>query len=106
MRAFFKRLDEELNKVNQFYSTKESEFLERGDILNKQLEILVDLKRILGDWQRKPTNGILPRSRSSSARNSDFSGQFAHLKLPKSALFIKKIEQIILCMTRKLCSFS
>ncbi|KAJ0035634.1 hypothetical protein Pint_25109 [Pistacia integerrima] len=79
VKAFFERLDEELNKVNQFYRTKETEFLERGDILNKQLEILVDLKRVLGDWRRKPTNGILPRSWSSSPRNSDFSESQASL---------------------------
>ncbi|KAL5781664.1 hypothetical protein ACOSP7_006693 [Xanthoceras sorbifolium] len=73
IKVFFERLDEELNKVNQFYKTKESEFLERGEILNKQLEILVDLKQILSDRRRKPNSGILPRSWSSSARNSDFS---------------------------------
>ncbi|XVF66452.1 hypothetical protein PTKIN_Ptkin10aG0036800 [Pterospermum kingtungense] len=75
VRVFFERLDEELNKVNQFYKTKESEFVERGEILNKQLQILVDLKQILSDRRRKPNSGIFPRSRSSSARNSDFSDE-------------------------------
>ncbi|CAK7327287.1 unnamed protein product [Dovyalis caffra] len=73
VRVFFERLDEELNKVNQFYKTKESEFLERGEILNKQLEILLDLKRILNERRRKPKAGVLSRSWSSSPRNSDFS---------------------------------
>ncbi|TXG72380.1 hypothetical protein EZV62_000959 [Acer yangbiense] len=73
IRVFFESLDDELNKVNQFYKTKESEFLERGEILNKQLQILVDLKQILSDRRRKPNSGILSRSWSSSARNSDFS---------------------------------
>ncbi|KAK3190372.1 hypothetical protein Dsin_029933 [Dipteronia sinensis] len=73
IRVFFESLDDELNKVNQFYKTKESEFLERGEILNKQLQILVDLKKILSDRRRKPNSGILSRSWSSSARNSDFS---------------------------------
>lgn len=73
VRVFFEGLDEELNKVNQFYKTKESEFLERGEILNKQLEILLDLKRILNERRRKPNAGVLSRSWSSSPRNSDFS---------------------------------
>ncbi|KAJ6981491.1 phosphate transporter PHO1 [Populus alba x Populus x berolinensis] len=73
VRLFFEGLDEELNKVNQFYKTKESEFLERGEILNKQLEILLDLKRIVNERRRKPNAGVLSRSWSSSPRNSNFS---------------------------------
>ncbi|CAK9151257.1 unnamed protein product [Ilex paraguariensis] len=44
---FFTCLDLQLNKVNQFYRTKENEFLERGDLLKKQMEILVELKTAL-----------------------------------------------------------
>ena len=77
---FFERLDEELDKVNQFYRTKETEFLERGENLNKQLQNLLDLKQILTDRQRKnfqsrSKSGHLLRSWSSSARNSDLSGE-------------------------------
>lgn len=77
---FFERLDEELNKVNQFYRTKETEFLERGELLNKQLQIMLDLKKILTDRRRKSfqsrsNSGHLFRSWSGSARNSDFSGE-------------------------------
>lgn len=75
MRAFFERLDRELNKVNQFYRTKESEFLERGEILNKQLQILLELKQILIDRRRKPSGGIIPRSWTPCPRNSDISGE-------------------------------
>lgn len=75
---FFERLDEELNKVNQFYKTKETEFLERGEILNKQLQILLDLKQILNDrrWKNslsKPKYPSIPSSWSSTPRNSDYS---------------------------------
>ncbi|KAG9446609.1 hypothetical protein H6P81_012737 [Aristolochia fimbriata] len=76
MKEFFERLDEELNKVNQFYKTKESEFLERGEILNKQLQILVDLKQVLHDRRRKSfpsRSDSVPRSNSSSLRGSDYS---------------------------------
>ncbi|KAK6161271.1 hypothetical protein DH2020_004652 [Rehmannia glutinosa] len=81
VKVFFEMLDDELNKVNQFYKTKETEFLERGEILNKQLQILLDLKRVLGDRRRKNLaaskngggSGFLSRSNSSFGRNSDFS---------------------------------
>ncbi|XP_061370781.1 phosphate transporter PHO1 isoform X1 [Gastrolobium bilobum] len=76
VREFFGKLDEELNKVNQFFKTQESEFLERGETLNKQLQILLDLKRIISDRRRKnsPSKAynteIFPRS---PARDSDYS---------------------------------
>ncbi|KAL2230099.1 UNVERIFIED_CONTAM: Phosphate transporter PHO1 [Sesamum indicum] len=80
VKVFFEMLDDELNKVNQFYKNKESEFLERGEILNKQLQILLDLKRVLGDRRRKHQaaatgggSGFTSRSTSSVGRNSDFS---------------------------------
>ncbi|XP_022777019.1 phosphate transporter PHO1 homolog 1 [Durio zibethinus] len=46
-KEFFACLDMQLNKVNQFYKTKEKEFLERGESLKKQMEILIELKTIL-----------------------------------------------------------
>ncbi|GFY93125.1 phosphate 1 [Actinidia rufa] len=78
VKVFFERLDEELNKVNQFYKTKESEFLGRGEILNKQLQTLLERKQILSDRHRKSLSGksatgFFPPSYSSSARNSDYS---------------------------------
>lgn len=80
VKAFFETLDDELKKVDQFYKSKESEFLERGEILNKQLQILLDLKQVLSDRRRKSvksqsTFGFLSQSYSSSPRNSDFSGE-------------------------------
>lgn len=54
VRVFFERLDGELNKVNQFYKRQEKEFLERGEILHRQLQILLDLKHLLSaDRNRK-----------------------------------------------------
>lgn len=76
VKAFFQRLDEELNKVNLFYRTKESEFIERGEVLNKQLQILLDLKKVLLDRRRKNLSSvksinaeIFPSSYSSSPRS-------------------------------------
>ncbi|KAL3626446.1 Acid phosphatase pho1 [Castilleja foliolosa] len=78
VKMFFEMLDDELNKVNQFYKTKEVEFLERGDILNKQLQILLDLKRVLKDRRRKnqATNGSGFLSRSSSDFSESQSSEY------------------------------
>ncbi|CAL5208022.1 unnamed protein product [Lathyrus oleraceus] len=82
MHVFFARLDEELNKVNQFYRKQESEFLERDDMLTKQLQILLDLKQLITDRRRKnhvPTrssNGeIFSRSPDQSSRYSESCGE-------------------------------
>ncbi|KAJ9555778.1 hypothetical protein OSB04_010392 [Centaurea solstitialis] len=69
VKVFFEKLDEELDKVNQFYSNKESEFLERGEMLNKQLQILLDLQQVL-DSRRRSTSGRL-NSSSRSFSSSD-----------------------------------
>ncbi|KAG2702632.1 hypothetical protein I3760_06G099500 [Carya illinoinensis] len=46
-KEFFACLDFQLNKVNQFYKTKENEFMDRGESLKKQLGILIELKTAL-----------------------------------------------------------
>ncbi|KAL0701206.1 hypothetical protein Bca4012_057328 [Brassica carinata] len=51
---FFVCLDTQLNKVNQFYKTKEKEFLERGECMKKQMEILIELKDA---FKQKQANG-------------------------------------------------
>ncbi|CAH8257517.1 unnamed protein product [Arabidopsis lyrata] len=53
-KEFFVCLDMQLNKVNQFYKTKEKEFLERGECLKKQMEILIELKDA---FKQKQANG-------------------------------------------------
>ncbi|XP_075478164.1 phosphate transporter PHO1-like isoform X1 [Primulina tabacum] len=86
VKMFFEMLDDELNKVNQFYKTREREFLERGEILNKQLQILLDLKRVLDEWRRKTvaSNHMTLRrfSRSNSSDlNSDFSESHSEFRV-------------------------
>lgn len=82
IKQYFATLDDELNKVNQFYRSKESEFIERGENLNKQLQILLDLKHVLNERRQhklssKSGSGFFSRSMSFSTRNSDTnSGQF------------------------------
>ncbi|KAK4787319.1 hypothetical protein SAY86_011152 [Trapa natans] len=80
VKAFFNTLDEELRKVKEFYKLRESELLERGEALTKQLQILLDLKQILIDRRKKRSSlrslGSSGGSLSpwpSSGRNSDFS---------------------------------
>ncbi|KAI3467160.1 hypothetical protein Pfo_023823 [Paulownia fortunei] len=53
---FFACLDFQLNKVNQFFRTKEKEFLERGDSLKKQMEILIELKTALKQKHAKDSS--------------------------------------------------
>lgn len=55
-KEFFSRLDLQLNKVNQFYKKKEKEFLDRGECLKKQVEILLELKAALK--QQRANKGI------------------------------------------------
>ncbi|XP_024383229.1 phosphate transporter PHO1-3 [Physcomitrium patens] len=45
--AFFKSLDAQLNKVNEFYKRKEDEFIQRGAILDKQICALTGVKKLL-----------------------------------------------------------
>ncbi|XP_021847662.1 phosphate transporter PHO1 [Spinacia oleracea] len=79
VKMFFDVLDEELEKVNRFYTARETEFLERGEALLKQLQILQDLKQVLDQRRRKnflsPKSsfhgGFLSRSNSTSTRYSD-----------------------------------
>ncbi|ONK79538.1 uncharacterized protein A4U43_C01F7370 [Asparagus officinalis] len=69
VKEFFEKLDDELGKVNDFYTTKETEFCERAEILDKQLQILVDLKKILDEHrrrQRRRQRSLTDDSRSSS----------------------------------------
>ena len=75
MKEFFERLDEELNKVNEFYKLKEREFIERGEVLKKQLQILVELKRILQDRRRKSLSRSDSASSDKPRASSDFSGE-------------------------------
>uniref|UniRef100_A0A6N2LSH4 SPX domain-containing protein n=1 Tax=Salix viminalis TaxID=40686 RepID=A0A6N2LSH4_SALVM len=55
-REFFSCLDLQLNKVNQFYKNKEKEFLDRGDCLKKQMDILVELKSAFKQQRDKAAN--------------------------------------------------
>lgn len=102
VKQYFATLDDELNKVNQFYRTKESEFLERGEILNKQLQILLDLKQVLSDRRRKNLSSksgssFFSRSHSSSARNSDYSGESFFLTLSKIPSYKMYYYVIVFC---------
>lgn len=73
VKVFFEKLDEEVDKVNQFYMTKEKEFLERGEMLNKQLQILLDLHQVVDSTARRTSrsSGRFLRSYSSARSTSD-----------------------------------
>lgn len=76
VREFFEKLDDELAKVNGFYRTKESEFCERAEILNKQLQILIDLKTILDEHRRR--RRLLQQRVVNSSRSSDLFSRLSH----------------------------
>ncbi|GAV73291.1 SPX domain-containing protein/EXS domain-containing protein [Cephalotus follicularis] len=61
---FFACLDMQLNKVNQFYKAKEKEFLDRGDSLKKQMEILIELKAAM---KEQPCKGALNQDSKEDA---------------------------------------
>ncbi|XP_023527424.1 phosphate transporter PHO1-like isoform X1 [Cucurbita pepo subsp. pepo] len=75
VKIFFETLNEELEKVNEFYGSRESEFMERGDSLREQLGILLEFKRILEDRRRKisPSASFSRSSSTFSPRHSSFS---------------------------------
>ncbi|KAI6676965.1 hypothetical protein NL676_037761 [Syzygium grande] len=52
-KEFFACLDHQLNKVNKFFRTKEREFLDRGESLKRQIEILAELKAFVSEQSGK-----------------------------------------------------
>nr|CAB3476581.1 unnamed protein product [Digitaria exilis] len=68
-REFFARLDAQLNKVNQFYKGKEKEFLERGESLRKQVDILADLKA--ASCNREDSSSSVSSSTSGGCSEDD-----------------------------------
>lgn len=57
-KEFFARLDLQLNKVNQFFRTKEKEFMERGESLRKQMDILIQLETAFKQQRGKGASAV------------------------------------------------
>ncbi|KAE9615432.1 hypothetical protein Lal_00048455 [Lupinus albus] len=72
-KEFFACLDQQLNKVNKFYRTKEEEFMERGDSLKKQMEILFELKSTFLKKQGK--GGCFQDSKEDQSISCTFSNE-------------------------------
>ncbi|XP_072968909.1 phosphate transporter PHO1-2-like [Typha angustifolia] len=68
VKEFLEKLDDELEKVNSFYTTKEAEFCERGEALIKQLQILIEIKQIFHDYRRRQHQRRPPPSPGSTGR--------------------------------------
>ncbi|XP_010527408.1 PREDICTED: phosphate transporter PHO1 [Tarenaya hassleriana] len=105
VRLFFGRLDEELSKVNQFHKSKEIDFLEKGESLKEQLEILTEIKQITSDRRRRNGSESSPHRSlsSSSSPNSDFSGSPGELSEAESE--ITRREEIVEAVERNEASF-
>ncbi|XP_048129190.1 phosphate transporter PHO1-like [Rhodamnia argentea] len=95
VRAFCEAVEEELNKVNRFYESREKEFLDRGEELNKQLQTLQELKSIPSESRRRNSlslkansnrEGSLSGSWPSSHRDHDLSSESFGEPLNKSSM--------------------
>ncbi|KOM33910.1 hypothetical protein LR48_Vigan02g006000 [Vigna angularis] len=94
VQVFFAKLDGELNKVNQFYKKQEIEFVERGEILNKQLNILLDLKQLLSNTRRK--------NHSLRPSNTEI---FPHSPGQRSDSEVSEMDEVISTLERNGLSF-
>ncbi|KAL2347458.1 hypothetical protein Fmac_001458 [Flemingia macrophylla] len=72
-KEFFACLDQQLNKVNKFYRTKEKEFMDRGDSLKKQMDILLMLKSTFKEQQS--TAGSSHGSKEDQSISCTFSNE-------------------------------
>lgn len=76
-RNFFAKLDEQLNKVDDFYRKKEAEFVERSEMLDKQMEALQEMQTIL-DHANSEANG----DRNSDSGDASMGPAFRCLPRP------------------------
>lgn len=53
---FFAKLDQQLNKVNAFYRSKEAEFVQQGEVLKKQIEAFLEMKDTVDQSKGKSAN--------------------------------------------------
>lgn len=68
---FMGMIEEELVKVEEFYMMKEVEMMEKWEALNKQLKLLLTLKRVFSDEQHRDL--FMSSSNSVSLRSSSLS---------------------------------
>ncbi|KAI5073155.1 hypothetical protein GOP47_0011168 [Adiantum capillus-veneris] len=90
-KEFLKRLDEELNKVNHFFFAKEHEFLERAEILSRQLASLTEIHEAYNNTMAQVTACALLDSKSSNITNPPY--EPPHKPCPRNFL-IKKITKL------------
>lgn len=74
--TFFWSIDQELNKVNRFYGSKEDEFTHRLQILKKQLHNLINLCITFDGAQDHSCTSSYDRSPSSSSTTSSCLGVY------------------------------
>lgn len=78
-KEFFACLDHNLNKVNKFYRTKEKEFLDRGESLKKQMDILVELKSAFIEKKGKGSSCQYSKEEESVSSTFSISGTYSTL---------------------------
>lgn len=73
---FFRNLDTQLNKVSEFYKTKEQEFVQRGILLDKQICALTGVKKLLEQDRLK---SLTVQVEDSTMRSGGALGKYDHL---------------------------
>lgn len=96
---FFKKLDDELNKVNTFYKDKVEEVTREATSLNKQMDALVAFRinvttnpnHDVSSSLRRLSEDISSSSffRISSSSSPQTTGKFKHIKLPNFMRFLR-----------------
>lgn len=71
---FFAKLDQQLNKVNAFYRSKEAEFVQQGEVLKKQIEAFLEMKDTVDQSKGKSANAE-SRPQEGSKRGSSLGVQ-------------------------------
>ncbi|KAG6546091.1 hypothetical protein Mapa_012497 [Marchantia paleacea] len=69
-KIFFARLDSELIKVNHFYMNKEREFMEHAQTLEKQMQGLLDIRRVFEETNSNSASNTTSLAREDSSTPS------------------------------------
>lgn len=64
--VFFRRLDDEFNKVNKFYKAKVAEVMKEADVLNKQMNALIAFRIKVDNPQYDSPDDAIEMSRLAS----------------------------------------
>ena len=83
--SFFKGVDEELNKVNGFYASREDEYSHKLDVLKRQLTYLAEMRKTLEEQASTSSNVscsidtcVMPYTESPNSTPTKCKYHFSH----------------------------